>query len=111
MGDAVGSVNRLYERSESGVQVPAACAVRRQIWLRARAPDPVTDPDATCTPGAWPASTSARLFTGAVAVRCAALMLLTVLPSSTRRASPVAVVTTSASLTTTADNTKSSVAV
>ena len=73
-----------------------------------RAPVPVVLPGITCTPAACPTSRLATSVTGAVCTRVAASTFATLLPSSTRRCSPVAVVTTSCSFTTTGVITKSS---
>jgi hypothetical protein len=62
--------------------------------MRTRCPVPVCVPLTTETPGARELSRSATLATGAVSVTLAASMVDTAFPSSTRRISPVAVVTT-----------------
>ena len=67
--------------------------------IRMRAPVPVCVPLVTVTPAARELSRSFRLPSGADSVTLAASMLAVALPISTRRCSPVAVVTTAARFT------------
>ena len=78
--------------------------------MRTRPPAPAWPPPVTCTPGVRAAITSCTLLIGARSTSDAASMFATALPSSTRRCSPVAVVTTSVSFTTTGGIAKSTVA-
>jgi hypothetical protein len=76
-----------------------------------RWPEPVWLPCSTITPGTRALSTSAKFRIGALSASFETEMFSTALPTSTRRCSPVAVVTTSCSWTTLWVMTKSSVAV
>jgi hypothetical protein len=67
--------------------------------IRIRAPVPVCVPLVTVTPAARELSRSLRLPSGALSTTFAASMLAVAFPISTRRCSPVAVVTTAARLT------------
>lgn len=75
--------------------------------IRMRAPVPVCVPSCTDTPGVRAFSTSWTLAIGAFSVMSATVKLATALPISTRRVSPVAVVTTGVRLTATAESVNS----
>ena len=66
---------------------------------RMREPVPVCEPLVTVTPGAREFSKSLKFDTGAASSTFDTSMLAVALPISTRRCSPVAVVTTAARLT------------
>ena len=67
--------------------------------MRTRCPVPACVPLSTDTPGAREFSMSARLLTGEVSATFDASIVDTAFPISTRRVSPVAVVTTGVRLT------------
>ena len=78
---------------------------------RTRVPAPVCVPGSTCTPAARAVSRSPTLATGRVFTMLAASTCAIALPTSTRRCSPVAVVTTGVSVAATARICTSAVAV